>query len=416
MKANGGKPLRRRQSMSNVHHIVNVFHSAVEEGDLTQVKVLLRYANTNIHLEEHNRNGRTALQECVLRDDLEMIRYLLDNGASLEATDTYGWTTLHYAAFFGSLDVVRFLVLNCANLTALNNNGETPLDICDDPEVRFYLQGMLALRKDDFSDEDYEDDDDVDEGFLEGKSWRHESDNDSIGNSIGSKTLDETDYSDLHDTTDTDFDRYSPPPSPVKLNSPEQHDVYNQNKKPGHLYRTTLTIRQPERHLDTVKEDASTATLTTRQPERRLETVKEDISTLKPSPVVQEQVQPISKIPSPRSPTRSGIPRLKSKTTFKSQIAVPIKRHDRPKSLVRDMDIDKKFLNESNHKNNETDTKRPLRDPDKLQERFKRLSLHRAASETDISSLKDDSAFKKTRMRRMSNTDQLNVLGVFKGK
>eukprot|EP00794_Sanderia_malayensis_P016684 gene16684-18378_t len=112
-----------RQATNNVYHVQNAFHKAVENGDITQVKVLLRYAHMNIHLNDINQNGHTALQECCLKDDMEMIRLLVDNGASIEEADCYGWTTLHYAAFFGNLEIVRFLVLNCANLTALNNRN-----------------------------------------------------------------------------------------------------------------------------------------------------------------------------------------------------------------------------------------------------------------------------------------------------
>ena len=200
-----------RSSASNVHHVQNIFHKTVEEGDMTQVKVLLRYAQNNIHLEEPNKHGRTAVQECCLKDNLEMIRLLLDHGASLESTDTYGWTALHYAAFFGSLNIVRFLVLNCADLMQANNNGEMAYDLAQSDEVKYYLHRMMMLRSDeeestfastdgDNYDDDDDDDDDYDARYYNSEdccensadklSWKHESDNDSLVNSIHSRRFD----------------------------------------------------------------------------------------------------------------------------------------------------------------------------------------------------------------------------------
>ncbi len=223
-KSQKGRATIPRQSTNNVYHVQNAFHKAVEAGDLTQAKVLLRYAQMNIHLNEPNRNGRTALQECCLKDEIEIMRLLVDNGASIEATDSYGWTTLHYAAFFGSLEIVRFLVLNCADLTAVNNSGETPYDIAQNEDVKFYIQGMTMLKKDDSvkdDDDDDDEDDDVDDDdddyYSDDRSWRNESDSDSIGNSIDVKLAEEIDKSDSHDTIDTGYEGETPPSSPTRM-------------------------------------------------------------------------------------------------------------------------------------------------------------------------------------------------------
>lgn len=215
-KSQKGKTTSLRSSANNVHHVQNIFHKAVEDGDMTQVKVLLRYAQTNIHLGEPNRHGRTALQECCLKDNLEIIRLLLDHGASLEATDEYGWTALHYAAFFGSLDIVRFLVLSCADLMLENHNGETAYELAQNQDVKYYLHGMMMLgngNAQDIGDTDIEEVDD--DYYSDDKlSWRHESDNDSLGNSINCKNFDEIGPSDSRETVDMGYYGESLPTSP----------------------------------------------------------------------------------------------------------------------------------------------------------------------------------------------------------
>ena len=238
-KSQKSKATTPRSSLNNVHHVQNIFHKAVEEGDMTQVKVLLRYAQNNIHLGEPNKHGRTAMQECCLKDNLEMIRLLLDHGALLESTDVYGWTALHYAAFFGSLNIVRFLVLNCADLMSTNNNGETAYELAQNQDVKYYLHGMMMLRDDDgaHTDDDNATDNDVDEydnediyEYYDDKiSWKHESDNDSLGNSINCKTFDEIGQCDSRETVDTGYYGDSQPSSPScegdKMYSPNQNTL-----------------------------------------------------------------------------------------------------------------------------------------------------------------------------------------------
>ena len=43
---------------------------------------------------------------------------------------------IHAAACWGHLEVVEVLAQNGANVSARTRNGETPLDICEDPDIR----------------------------------------------------------------------------------------------------------------------------------------------------------------------------------------------------------------------------------------------------------------------------------------
>ncbi|CAG0925303.1 unnamed protein product, partial [Notodromas monacha] len=50
---------------------------------------------------------------------------------------------IHAAAVWGHIDILELLVLHGANLNARTRNGETPADICEDPDVR---DRILQLR------------------------------------------------------------------------------------------------------------------------------------------------------------------------------------------------------------------------------------------------------------------------------
>lgn len=59
---------------------------------------------------------------------LDAVRYLLDQGADVNAHDQRGRTALTEAAFYGNAAVIKELILRGADLNALSNDG-TALDV-----------------------------------------------------------------------------------------------------------------------------------------------------------------------------------------------------------------------------------------------------------------------------------------------
>lgn len=67
-----------------------------------------------------------------LDDRYEFPFFLLINGASVDARDTYKMTPRHHAAGIGHFVVVRLLLDRKADLRAKNHNGKTPLRLSHD--------------------------------------------------------------------------------------------------------------------------------------------------------------------------------------------------------------------------------------------------------------------------------------------
>ena len=63
----------------------------------------------------------------VRRGDPEMVRFLLDCGADVNAQDDDNWTPLYPAAWNGRLDLVQILLEHGATVNAPTRSGETPL-------------------------------------------------------------------------------------------------------------------------------------------------------------------------------------------------------------------------------------------------------------------------------------------------
>jgi len=73
---------------------------------------------------------------------------LLDHGADPNVRDKFGMTPLHVAAMRGNMDLVRRLVEVGATTEALNCLVKTPADVAEDNEhkdVANYLKGVKYL-------------------------------------------------------------------------------------------------------------------------------------------------------------------------------------------------------------------------------------------------------------------------------
>ena len=73
-----------------------------------------------------NRDGATALMRAALSNELEPARILLANGASVKCKDNYGRTALMYAAMNGSYDVAQLLLQHHASRTDVDQASLPP--------------------------------------------------------------------------------------------------------------------------------------------------------------------------------------------------------------------------------------------------------------------------------------------------
>ena len=81
-------------------------------------------AQPTLKVDAANTAGETALMMAALRGNLVWTQRLLERGAALNRE---GWTPLHYAASGPGLEVVKFLVERGANINAPSPNRSTPL-------------------------------------------------------------------------------------------------------------------------------------------------------------------------------------------------------------------------------------------------------------------------------------------------
>ncbi|RMJ19694.1 hypothetical protein CDV36_000691 [Fusarium kuroshium] len=126
----------------------NALCIASENGHLAIMKLLLE-RGVPLELDATNGGPQSALVEASNRGDEAMVRFLVQQGARLEAPDAEGRTALTEASNRGHEAIVRFLVHQGAKLEAPGGGGRTALieasNRGDGAMVRFLVQQGARL-------------------------------------------------------------------------------------------------------------------------------------------------------------------------------------------------------------------------------------------------------------------------------
>ncbi|XP_061162318.1 protein phosphatase 1 regulatory subunit 16A-like isoform X2 [Saccostrea echinata] len=145
-KSKKGQPHKkhRRAKTTRVRFKGNIMLlESAARNDLEDVKRLL---SAGVNPDVTNEDGLTALHQCCIDDNEEMLKLLLEFGASVNARDTELWTPLHAAATCGHVHLCRYLIDKGAELLAVNADGNMPYDICEDEVTLDYIETEMAKR------------------------------------------------------------------------------------------------------------------------------------------------------------------------------------------------------------------------------------------------------------------------------
>ncbi|XP_039713103.1 protein phosphatase 1 regulatory subunit 12C isoform X3 [Pteropus medius] len=136
------------------------FLAACAGGDLDEARLMLRAADpgpgteldpaapspARAVLDSTNADGISALHQACIDENLEVVRFLVEQGATVDQADNEGWTPLHVAASCGYLDIARYLLSHGANIAAVNSDGDLPLDLAESDAMEGLLKAEIACR------------------------------------------------------------------------------------------------------------------------------------------------------------------------------------------------------------------------------------------------------------------------------
>ena len=120
------------------------FYTSAMRGDLDRIKKIVK--GTDVDVNDKNVNGRTILMFAAMGGHLDVINYLIYNGANINAMSNIGNTALIYASSVGELKVMVELVRQGSDITITNGNGYTCLDYSKELWEKYELQKIIMFK------------------------------------------------------------------------------------------------------------------------------------------------------------------------------------------------------------------------------------------------------------------------------
>ncbi|XP_038238090.2 protein phosphatase 1 regulatory subunit 12C isoform X2 [Dermochelys coriacea] len=127
------------------------FLAACAGGELGEARAMLRGGPGGERpvpglVNGTNADGISALHQACIDENLEVVQFLVENGANVNQADNEGWTPLHVAASCSYKEIAQYLLAHGAQVAAVNSDGEIPLDIAEDDGMEALLREEIAKR------------------------------------------------------------------------------------------------------------------------------------------------------------------------------------------------------------------------------------------------------------------------------
>ena len=112
--------------------------NAIQDDDLNYTQLLLKNAaNANVNIQ--SKYGETALMIAARKKDIAFLKLLIQHGAKVNIKDKYETTALMIASRAGHISHIELLIKNGAKLNFISDSDETALTMADSIDVLKFL-------------------------------------------------------------------------------------------------------------------------------------------------------------------------------------------------------------------------------------------------------------------------------------
>ena len=107
--------------------IKNLFNCSIHKT--THLEIVKFMLDNGAYIETKDKNHDTRLCQAAQNGEIDIVKLLINYDANLDATCSYEKTALHYATNSNETEIVQFLLDNGANIEAQNDLSDTSLCI-----------------------------------------------------------------------------------------------------------------------------------------------------------------------------------------------------------------------------------------------------------------------------------------------
>ncbi len=113
----------------------------------TEIAKALVKTGADPNLSAENPSNVNALHSAVAKENYELCKILIENGANTNAVQMQGVTALHSAVHRGNLELVKLLVKHGATISLEMDNGDTAVIISNREGYKEIEEYLLSLQK-----------------------------------------------------------------------------------------------------------------------------------------------------------------------------------------------------------------------------------------------------------------------------
>jgi len=114
--ARSGKPLK-------VEEELKYFSDLIVKNDLISIKKLIEKYGIDLY----DSDKRTLLINSVAKNNLEIVKFAINNGADLNFQDQSGYTSLHFCALYKYAVITDLLIEKGADVNIRDEHGNSPI-------------------------------------------------------------------------------------------------------------------------------------------------------------------------------------------------------------------------------------------------------------------------------------------------